>query len=166
MCHAAAVSPPVAEVSAEAARQLYARAKQLDNWPGESYEGSSVLAAAKAAVELGWFTGYRWAFCLGDLTFALSTVGPAVLGIYWYDGMEPDASGRVRPSGALAGSHAILANGVDFDQQLVRLHNSWGPSWGSGGECFISFADLAPLLMDRGEACVPIRTGFDVKSYE
>lgn len=140
------------------ARRIYLRAKQLDEWPGEAYEGSSVLAAVKAAQEMGWYGEYRWAFGLDDLKLALAYKGPAILGVNWYEGMtEPDASGFIRPTGQLLGGHAILAVGICVRAPgYVRLHNSWGTSWGRSGDCFITFSDLRTLLDQDGEACIPV----------
>lgn len=145
------------------ARRVYRRAQQLDQWPGESYDGTSVIAGAKACHELDLIREYRWAFGLDDLRLAIGYAGPAVLGLNWYSGMfEPDDDGRIAPTGSLAGGHAILAYRVDERRERVWLHNSWGADWGvddrhfGGGKCWLSFADLDRLLGEDGEACVPV----------
>lgn len=139
---------------------VYARAKQLDQYAGEDYDGSSVLGAMKAAVERGWYEkdgGYRWAFGEKDLALAVSWVGPAVLGINWYEGMmRPDNTGAIRATGKRVGGHAILCNGYDVEMKAYRLHNSWGIAWGIRGDAFIHEDDLAGLLKTDGEACVPV----------
>lgn len=157
--HEAAARPvTVKNLTETDARQIYKRAQQLDEWPGENYEGTSVLAAIKSAKERGWYGEYRWAFGINDLILALGYKGPAVLGINWYEGMlDPDNSGHIHATGELVGGHAILANGVNVAKKYVRLHNSWGPSWGLNGECLISIADLDRLLHEEGEACIPIQ---------
>jgi C1A family cysteine protease len=38
----------------------------------------------------------------------------------------------------------------------VRARNSWGSSWGAGGDFYIKVADLERLLKAQGEACVPV----------
>lgn len=144
------------------ARKLYQRAKQLDEYPGEDYEGSSVLAGAKASVELGAVKEYRWAFGLDDVVLALGYAGPVVLGIPWYDSMynaPVGAGGRahIGVSGVQVGAHCILARAVHVGRQEVLLRNSWGADWGVNGDAWVSFADLDRLLHTDGEACVPIK---------
>lgn len=144
-------------ITEKTAIKVYKLAQDLDEWDGNSYEGSSVLAAVKAVQQLhpGKIIEYRWCFNFEDFLLTLGNVGPIVLGINWYNDMfNPDSKGIVKASGGLAGGHAILANGVDIKKKLVRLHNSWGSSWGVKGECFISFNDMEKLLQERGEACV------------
>lgn len=155
--HEIAARPGTWNASSYLARLIYKEAQKIDPWPGESYEGTSVLAGAKISTSLGHYREYRWAFGLQDLILALGYKGPAVLGINWYESMfNPSATGVLSVSGAVAGGHAILANGVSVTKQLVRLHNSWGPNWGINGEAFISFANLARLLNEGGEACIPV----------
>jgi hypothetical protein len=158
--HEAAAEPdPVPGLDDEVARSVYRRAQQLDEWPGEDYSGSSVLAAVKAGVELGWYREYRWAFGLDDLILALSWKGPAVLGIPWYEGMEnTDGYAHVNVAGGVTGGHAIVANAVDVENfgGRVKLTNSWGADWGWHGTCWITFADLDRLLHEQGEACIPL----------
>jgi hypothetical protein len=157
--HEAAARPKVIDnVTYDIAMNVYHRAQQLDPWPGEDYEGSSVLAAMKAGVEHGWYSEYRWAFGEGDLAWAVGHCGPAVLGIPWYTGMfTPDSDGFIAPTGHVAGGHALICNGYSYTKRIYRLHNSWGPNWGLGGYAFIKADDLAKLLAERGEACIPTK---------
>jgi hypothetical protein len=155
----------VSGIDHSTAVDLYYAAQGLDEEPGGEYpgadpvyEGTSVLAGAKATQNAGYLTEYRWAFGLDDLVLALGYHGPAVLGIDWHNDMfDPDAGGLLHVSGGVAGGHAILANGVSVRKRLVRLHNSWGPNWAVNGEAYIGFADLATLLAAQGEACVPVQ---------
>ena len=154
---AAARPVKVQGVTNDVARAVYYRARELDQWEGEDYEGSSVLAAAKAGMERGWYKEYRWAFGEEDLRLAVGYKGPVVLGINWLEGMmEPNAKGVIFAAGQSIGGHAILCNGFNVKTELYRLHNSWGKSWGINGECFISAENLSGLLMDQGEAMIPV----------
>lgn len=147
----------VGGVTDDSARNLYHRARQLDDWEGEDYEGTSVLAGAKAVQELGFLTEYRWAFGLNDVLGALSWTGPVVLGVNWYEGMmEPDSKNYIHATGQVVGGHCILARGISVKRQRVLLRNSWGTTWGQDGNCYLSFDDLAKLLSEYGEACVPV----------
>lgn len=144
-------------ITDDSAREIYNKAKTLDSIPGEDYSGTSVLAGAKAVKKLypEIAKGYRWAFSLEDVIRTLGYVGPVVLGINWYQGMfEPNREGIIYTDGPIMGGHAIMARGVDVDNKLIRLRNSWGKNWGVQGDCFISFDSLDMLLRERGEACI------------
>lgn len=178
--HELAAIPVAYPATEETALQIYRRARQLDPWPGEDYDGTSVLAGIKACQEgilatdgLPVFREYRWAFGLEDLVRVLGRKGPCVLGINWYTGMfNTDESGYIHVTGGIAGGHAILARGVkvayvakgnrsdwnnvDKEKSYVVLHNSWGPDWGKNGTAKISFLDLDRLLNEQGEAVLPI----------
>lgn len=155
----------VSGIDATTATGFYHAAQGLDPWDGGAYpgadpfyEGTSVLAGAKAVQNAGYISEYRWAFGLDDVLLTLGYKGPVVLGIEWHEDMfDPDADGLLHVSGGIAGGHAILANGVSLSRRLVRLHNSWGADWGRNGEAYIGFDDLAQLLADGGEACVPMK---------
>jgi hypothetical protein len=142
------------------------------------YEGTSVLAGAKVTTDLGFYSGYTWGLTAVEIAQGIGYVGPAVLGLNWYEGMfEPDADGWIRPTGRQMGGHCIAATGVtikwknwmagflfrnwdnvDFDRSYVTLHNSWGPTWGDNGQARISLTDLQTLMDQQGEACFPVRT--------
>lgn len=147
------------------AQGLYELAKTLDEYPGTNYDGTSVLAGAKAMGKKGLLKEYRWAFSIDDVVNSLLVHGPVVLGIDWYEDMFNPVNGDVlRVSGALAGGHCILAVGyrvasIDGADAIV-LQNSWGPSWGKGGLARIKVSDLARLLAGNGEACVPVRRSY------
>jgi len=134
----------------------YRDAQLIDEWPGNDYEGTSVLAGAKVMKSRGYISGYEWAFNLRQTLVGISYRGPAVLGLNWYEGMsQPDKNGIIKPTGRLAGGHCILATGYNLKTRLVRLHNSWGRGWGVGGDCFIFDTDLGKLLDAGGECCLP-----------
>ncbi len=147
---------PIKNVTNELALRLYQRAKQLDPWPGEDYSGSSLLAAMQAAVELGYYGEYRWAFSEPELALAVGRLGPAIVAIDWYDSMyKTDGNGFVSPSGNKVGRHAICVRGFSLKYGFYILHNTWGMDFGYKGHGKISRTDMATLLASQGEACIP-----------
>ncbi len=181
--HELSSEPAVVPTTYTIAYNLYKRAQQLDQWAGENYEGTSVLAGAKAVSELvnasgqKYISEYRWAFGLADVLLALAHQGPVVLGLNWYrDMFNVDVNGFIRATGTLMGGHCLLAVGVeiisnvadpttlaeiDLDASYVTLHNSWGRDWGNDGKCKITVRDLQKLLNESGDACVPMVRNVD-----
>jgi hypothetical protein len=153
------------------ANYVYKQAQKIDQWPGEDYEGTSVLAGAKIMSKYGVIHQYRWAFGISDVIGALMSQGPVVLGIQWYQGMYLAPNGRLQVFGNHVGGHCILAIGYNpssqvFDgKETVILQNSWGTSWGIDGIAEITVEELDRLLKEGGEACVPLVRGFgaDIK---
>jgi hypothetical protein len=136
---------------------IYNDARKLDDWPGEDYSGTSVLAGAKAVQARGYMKEYRWGFSLNDLLGALSYAGPVVLGLNWMTGMmATDTDGYIRATGQVEGGHCITAMAVQPSGRRVGLVNSWGLDWGKGGHCWITYDDLEKLLHDQGEQCIPV----------
>lgn len=155
--HDTAATPKPRTASNDFARRVYGLAKTLDPWDGEDYDGTSVLAGAKALKQLGLITQYRWAFTTTETLAAASRKGPVILGVNWREGMwDTDVDGYINPVGKVVGGHAILLTGVNVKSQYVTLHNSWGPGWGVGGKARLSWAALDILLEDDGEACIPV----------
>lgn len=160
-----AASPVVVSgITNESARQVYFSAQRLDDYPGGAYpdatpfyEGTDVLAGAKAVEALGKLTEYRWAFNLNDVILAVGHQGPGVFGTNWYSGsMDTDSKGFIHATGEIVGGHAICVRGVNVSKKYFTLANSWGTSWGKGGDCYISFDDFEKLLLDSGEFCIPV----------
>ena len=157
------------------ARTVYREAQGIDEWPGEAYEGTSVLAGAKIMQGRGFLNRYGWCFSVAEIIAVLLNRGPVVLGIPWFEGMyTPDITNRVRVHGQKVGGHCILANGYyprwpssisssPAGQPMVHLQNSWGLDWGVSGGAWISTDDLMMLLADSGEACVPASRSYGPK---
>lgn len=150
------------------ARQVYEDARAFDRamgyvWP----EGASVLAGAKVMKKRGLIDSYYWAFGIDELRNALC-LGPVVIGINWPEtAYEPRPSGMLDTSGRIVGGHCILVTGYHPKRRFARegwfrrfecyrLRNSWGEEWGRGGDAWIKAEDLASLLADNGESCVPV----------
>lgn len=152
----------------EYAREFYYRCRQVDEWPGENYDGTSVLAGAQVAVERGLIESYWWCTSIEDVRDAVIELGPVVIGIPWYYNMYfTRESGLVEPSGDLVGGHCILIDeyhpgkrlsGESWSERFHGFgwHNSWGDGYGVGGRGFIRYEDLRDLLARWGEACVPM----------
>jgi hypothetical protein len=146
---------PCPWVDAAYARRIYRDAQRLDQWPGDAYEGTSVLAGAKAAIALGLITSYRWCSGLDEILRAISHHGPVVAGIRWHRGMaDPGPTGRIRPTGPVLGGHCVAITAIDIDAHTVSGPNSWGYAWGHHGHYTLSWDDLEALL-PGGDFCVP-----------
>jgi hypothetical protein len=153
-----------AKAGATFARSVYFDAQRIDEYRGGEYpgasprmQGTSLLAGAKVMHRLGYMEAYRWATSVDDLAAAVSQIGPAILGCTWYANMiDTDDEGLIHATGRRVGGHAICVSGVDPDQGVFTLTNSWGTEWGNNGRALVSFKDMAKLLGGRGEACIPI----------
>ncbi len=154
---------PIRGVDAAFAREkIYWVAQEADPWPGGSYpgaspvyEGTSVLYGVKAAADLGYYKEYRWATSEAELALGVGYLGPAIIGVDWYEGMfDPDSSGFIRPTGDKAGGHCCLIIGINVKSGYYTIRNSWGPTWGDSGNCKIKREDMAKLIGDNGEACI------------
>ncbi len=148
----------VAMLNAEASR-VYKQAQRVDEWPGENYEGSSVLAAAKVGKARGWWSEYRWALGPGaslaadDVMRAVGRFGPVMMGSWWWSGMmRADGEGFLRATGSRVGGHAYLLTRYNRKRDAVWTPNSWG----GAGQGWISRMDLTRLLDEDGEGCVPV----------
>lgn len=134
---------------------LYASATVLDGFPGTyppEDTGSSGLGVAKAAQQAGYLSTYEHAFGL-DHVLAAAQYGPLIVGTDWHEDMfEPDDFGRVHPTGAVAGGHEYVLDGVDLAAQQLRFLNSWSASWGVKGHFYMSFDDFGSLLSEGGDA--------------
>jgi len=148
------------------ARYVYREAQKIDEWPGESYDGTSVLAGAKVLARLGILHEYRWAFSVNDIIGTVMSHGPVVLGINWYQGMYSAPDGKLEIYGNHVGGHCIIVVGYNpnsekfNNKETVILQNSWGETWGVSGLAEMKVEDLARLVREGGEACVPVIRGF------
>lgn len=151
------------------AREFYFDAQRADDWEGgayagasPAYEGTSVLAGAKTAIERAWIGEYRWCFGVDDLMRVVSHHGPVVVGTWWKEGMDAGGdTGYLEVTGENRGGHCYLVRGIVQmdDGWYFRITNSWGPAWGLGGDAYVKVEAFEVLLHEDGEACVPMHRG-------
>ena len=136
---------------------IYELCQQRDQWPGESYDGTSVRAGAKVLHRLGFIEAYLWAHTVDEMENWLKTQGPIVLGTIWYSDMfsPKGATAKVTATGSIAGGHAYLCIGCSSKKRVFRCVNSWGEGWGNDGRFEIPYKDMSVLLNKQGEACLP-----------
>jgi hypothetical protein len=133
---AAAEPVPVPRITNAYARGWYLSAKRRDEWPGEAYDGTSVLATLKEGRARGLFGRYGWYFSVEQLAHGLvrgedEDGGPCVAGVEWRQGSyRTDELGILRPSGDVVGGHAVCFLGfvpfgagadVELRDQLEEL---------------------------------------------
>jgi hypothetical protein len=160
-CGVINAAPEVHSYLNEYAHSLYKHAQQLDPWPGEAYEGTSVRAGADAARVRGHFTNYAMTYSVNEAALWLLNRGPITIGVDWYTGMDRvDEYGYIHPTGSYRGGHCVVVDGVVYnkrgEEDRFRIRNSWGPDYGLNGRCRISAEDLQNLLDDGGVACLPV----------
>lgn len=156
----------VAGIDNNFALTLYHQAQKFDEWAGENYSGSSVLAGAKVLQKAGYITEYRWCLTIDDLIYALGHQGPVVIGVDWYTGMfNVDKAGFIRPTGKIEGGHCTLLHGItivknadgtiNYLKSSVIGVNSWGVDWGVFGRFRIALVDMM-VLFQGGDFAVPM----------
>lgn len=136
--------------------ELYAAIQQQDRQAGRYFsEGATSLAMAMEAKARGWIGEFRWGYTLAPVVAALVEVGPVLIGIDWPDGMDsPDPKHSViRWRGRNRGGHEIEVNGIDLDDGMVRVKQSWGRTWSRHrGHAYLPMEDLERALANGGEA--------------
>jgi hypothetical protein len=115
--------------------QWYNRAKQLDPWPGEDYDGTTVRAGARVAKEKLTISSYLWAGSLEEIDAWLLTRGPIVVGSTWYKSMDQvgsDGFMTVDPGSGNRGGHCYLLYGKG-EKGNYLFQNSWGEGYAKDG---------------------------------
>lgn len=140
-------------------RGIYELAQRLET--GGTFDpeaGTTVRAGAKLLKKLGFIERYHWAHkSIDALIHWLLEVGPAVIGVNWYEGMDEPTNGvDIHPTGKLRGGHGILADGVDKADGVIRLRQSWGPDVGTNGHLHIAIDDVKQLMREDGEVLLAV----------
>lgn len=144
---------------------MYYGSRRIDEWEGESYDGTSVNAGMKLARELGLIKEYSWCFGVEQLAATVLELGPVVIGVPWYESMySTDDEALVKVAGSIVGGHCLYVNGYnvsrpvgDYTGKVFRWRNSWGPHYGDNGHAWVPYDTMAQLLAQDGEAAIPTK---------
>ncbi len=115
---AAAEPVPVPRITNAVARAWYRASQRRDQWPGEQYDGTSVLAGCLEGRARQLYAGFLWAKRAEQLLAGVAAApedngGPAVLGVEWTEGSyETDQLGVLRPGGDVVGGHCVCVIGA------------------------------------------------------
>lgn len=143
-------------VTTKIARALYHGAQLHDEWPGESYEGTSVNGLAAYLRSIAAIGAYRWISTIDELQRTIALHGPVIVGSAWTEGMShPDHYGFIRYDGMNRGGHATCWRGVNFEERYFLIQQSWGRGHGLRGTVKLRFADAADLLRTGPQICFP-----------
>ncbi|CAN7433502.1 MULTISPECIES: C1 family peptidase [unclassified Variovorax] len=154
-------------------RGIYVLSKKYDEWPGENYEGSSLLGAVKAAKEEGVYLEKDWpydqktvpvgkkpAFKLKSYAQAKSitailnalrekkVVALTVQVTEDFDHVSKEGRVTIKLPLRDLGRKTITIVGYDAKTAEFKFANDWGTGWGSGGFGWIKDTDLARILDD------------------
>jgi hypothetical protein len=135
------------------AESIYSLASSIDIWEGQwppTDTGSSGVASAKAAQQLGLGGGYYWEFGGADGIVQQIMRGRVMsVGTRWdYKMFDRDSDNRIHLGGQTAGGHQWVARGYDVDRDWV-LGRCW---WGEFKDFWIARTDLGTLMEDWGDA--------------
>lgn len=172
---AAAQPVPVPGVTSTYARGWYASAKRRDQWPGEAYDGTSVLAGCLEGRARGLYSGFGWARSAEALaagivgtvgTTAGHDAGPAIIGVEWRSGSyETDELGILdTEAGDVVGGHCLVMIGYlpgpdDLTDEQARQLEEWGLLTGLvelDGPAFVPQNSWGLVFGKRGRALVPL----------
>jgi hypothetical protein len=147
----------------EDAEHGYSLATSIDPFEG-TYPpvdtGSSGLAAAKAAVQLGIADNYVWYFSVEDVLLGLQK-HPISFGGNWYGSMF--AANEYNPligiAGNVAGGHQWVLSGYKAKDELIVGECWWGASFGYNGRFYLPVNDFRRLMDEDGDAHYTYRKG-------
>lgn len=136
---------------------IYEVCKTIDGLPPGT-DGTYVRTGVKVLQAEGHIAEYRWAQGLDDLRAWVLTRGPVVVGTNWYQAMfRPDlTSGLLSATGEIAGGHCYVLRGYSQARKQFRMVNSWGTSWGQGGQAWIDERTMWALISQSGEAVAAV----------
>lgn len=136
--------------------RIYYEACAAGGYPNTE-DGSTIRDLAKALKKDGRLSVYAFAASVDDALSFVSKSGPVVFGTDWTEGMfDPDPTGRVRPTGQVAGGHAYVCIGLDLQLEQVWFLNSWSVDWGQNGRFWMSRDDVQTIFANQGEAMAAV----------
>jgi hypothetical protein len=152
------------------ARAVYKKAQTIDEWAGESYEGTSVNAGAKVLKNNGFIGGFNWLFTVEEMANIVVSRCPVVVGTDWFQNTyDPGDDLLLDFTGSYVGGHSYLIRGyapanvewvlpdghrVTYPFPTFRMRNSWSEWFGANGDAFISVDSFSQLLQRGADMCM------------
>jgi len=150
------VSWPVPDMTFPGVDDLYRGAQDNDEWPGNSYDGSSARGLMRYLQSMGRVSAYHWATNATETLAYVLTQGGVLLGTPLFAGMaRPDANHVMHPTGGELGGHEMYIRGAERARGRFRVTNSWSNQWADGGEAWLLGEDLDWLLARDADICAP-----------
>jgi hypothetical protein len=119
----------------------------------------SALAFGEAAKHL--VTSYeRVPQTVDQIRACLAGGDPVVFGFSVYESFESDAVAQTgvvpmpKKTENLLGGHCVVLVGYQHAKKRFIVRNSWGPSWGDGGCCYMPYAYVCNPAMADDFWCV------------
>lgn len=142
---------------------VYSDASKIDSAYGTyppTDTGSDGISVAKVLQTRGLISGYKHATTLDAVLNALQTQA-VIVGTNWTTDMfNPDADGRLHPTGSAEGGHEYVLDEIDVENKRVWMQNSWGTAWGvDNGRAYFTWDDFATLLASEGDCTIFIPSG-------
>lgn len=157
------------------ARMLYEMAKRFDEWPGQSYSGSSCRGAIKGWFNMGVCSWASWPYVdqqpgaltvdiakearsisigayyrvrpiIVDYHAALNEAGAVYVSADVHNGWMSPVNGKIVQQQKIVGGHAFAI--VGYDETGFFVQNSWGSSWGKKGVAHWSYEDWQANVKD------------------
>lgn len=128
--------------------EFYEWNKDNDEWPGDDYEGSSVSASCKQAIQrLGIAESAAVTSSFDEMVrWKQSGKGGILISTPWYEGMyRTDARGFIRPTGRHVGGHCIWDRAITSWLSDI-WYNSWGLGFGYKGNGWVAAEDKKYLI--------------------
>ncbi len=156
-------------------RMLYEMAKRHDEWPGETYDGSSLRGAIHGWKSMGVCKEEMWPYLvkkkgyltikrakdarehtigayyrvkpvISDIHAAINETGVVAVSANVHRGWDNPKYGIIKQYKHIDGGHAFII--VGYNEKGFWIQNSWGPSWGKEGLALWSYEDWIANVMD------------------
>lgn len=164
--HAFAHRRADAKVRVEGITHQWARQLYFDITNDTTYQlGAYSIDACEELQRRGDISAFFWVTDANELSTTLLHRGPVCVGTPWFNDMffpeKKFGNQYLNVSGHYEGGHEYVINGIELSPEqgppFYRLKNSWGTSWGQGGNARIAVNDLNDLIFSQGGDAVLIK---------
>lgn len=155
------VSDPIVKPAVLSPEEIYRQAREIDEFPGNADEGTSIRAGLEVLRRSGVIKNYYWAESSSQALDYLLRYGPLIFGTDWTEDMfTPNENGVIHPTGPSVGGHAWFAHAGRWNSSTragrITGLTSWGPDYGFNGDFELSLTDIDELFKRGGVAAAVV----------